>query len=42
MNITTKQFQILTDIDLVWNFFTDTYDRYNGGGILREPMKKSL
>ncbi|MGN0664964.1 MAG: GNAT family N-acetyltransferase [Huintestinicola sp.] len=33
MIITTKQFQILTDIDLVWDFFTDTYDRYNGGGI---------
>ena len=25
-NITTKQFQILTDIDLVWNFMTDVYE----------------
>ena len=24
-NITTKQFQILTDIDLVWDFMTDVY-----------------
>lgn len=24
-NITTKQFQILTDIDLAWNFMTDIY-----------------
>jgi len=30
--ITTKQFQILTDIDLIWNFMTETYDK-NGGGI---------
>ncbi len=27
MNITTKQFQILSDIDLVWNFLTDIYVR---------------
>ena len=33
MNITTKQFQILTDINLVWNFLVDTYDRENGGGV---------
>lgn len=29
MNITTKQFQILTDINLVWNFVVDIYDRDN-------------
>ncbi|MGN0370452.1 MAG: hypothetical protein ACI4EW_07890 [Butyrivibrio sp.] len=33
MNITTKQFQILTDINLVWNFMVDIYDRDNGGGV---------
>ncbi len=33
MNIRTKQFQILTDINLVWDFLTDTYDRENGGGV---------
>lgn len=33
MNITTKQFQILTDINLVWDFFVDIYDRENGGGV---------
>lgn len=27
MAITTKQFQLLTDIDRVWDFFTQTYDR---------------
>jgi len=32
-NITTKQFQILTDINLVWDFFTDIYDRERGGGV---------
>ena len=29
----TKQFQILTDINLVWNFLTDIYDRENGSGV---------
>ncbi|MGN0314249.1 MAG: GNAT family N-acetyltransferase [Fusicatenibacter sp.] len=33
MNITTKQFQILTDINLVWDFFVDIYDRERGGGV---------
>ncbi len=27
-NITTKQFQILTDIHLVWDFMTDIYKPY--------------
>ena len=26
MVITTKQFQLLTDIDLVWDFLVDIYD----------------
>ena len=26
MSITTKQFQILTDINLVWDFMVETYD----------------
>ena len=29
----TKQFQILTDINLVWDFLTDIYDRENGSGV---------
>ena len=29
----TKQFQILTDINLVWDFLTDIYDRKNGSGV---------
>ena len=33
MEITTKQFQILTDINLVWDFLVDIYDRENGGGV---------
>ena len=33
MNITTKQFQILTDINLVWDFLTDIYDRETGSGV---------
>ncbi len=27
MNITTKQFQILTDVNLVWDFLTDIYEK---------------
>ena len=26
MNIRTKQFQLLTDIELVWKLMTDTYN----------------
>lgn len=33
MKITTKQFQILTDINLVWDFLVETYDREKGGGV---------
>ena len=33
MAITTKQFQLLTDIDLVWDFLVDIYDRENGSGM---------
>lgn len=33
MNIKTKQFQILTDINLVWNFMTDIYDPYFANGV---------
>lgn len=29
-NITTKQFQILTDINLVWDFLVDIYEKGNG------------
>ena len=32
MGITTKQFQRLTDINLVWDFLVDIYDRENGSG----------
>ena len=30
MNITTKQFQILTDVNLVWDFLKEIYDRETG------------
>ena len=33
MNITTKQFQILSDVNLVWDFLTDIYDREMGSGV---------
>ena len=33
MSITTKQFQILTDAGLVWDFLTDIYDREQGSGV---------
>lgn len=33
MAITTKQFQLLTDINNVWNFLVDIYDRENGSGM---------
>ena len=33
MAITTKQFQLLTDINLVWDFLVDIYDRENGSGM---------
>ena len=33
MAITTKQFQLLTDIDLVWDYLVDIYDRENGSGM---------
>ena len=32
MNITTKQFQILSDINLVWDFLVETYDWKNDSG----------
>ncbi len=33
MALTTKQFQILTDINIVWDFLVDIYDRENGSGM---------
>ena len=33
MNITTKQFQLLTDANLVWDFLSDIYDRETGSGV---------
>ena len=33
MNITTKQFQLLTDINPVWDFLVDIYDRETGSGV---------
>ena len=33
MNITTKQFQILTDAGPVWDFLTEIYDRETGSGV---------
>ena len=39
MAITTKQFQILSDINLVWDFLVETYDWKNAGLVwsIREP-----
>ena len=33
MNITTKQFQIMTDVNLIWDFLTDIYEREHGSGV---------
>ena len=33
MEITTKQFQKETNLDLVWNFMVEIYDREKGGGV---------
>ena len=33
MSMTTKQFQLLSDVNLVWDFLVDIYDRENGGGM---------
>ncbi|MBR5345928.1 MAG: GNAT family N-acetyltransferase [Clostridia bacterium] len=33
MPITTKQFQKDTDLNLVWNFLVEVYDREKGGGV---------
>ena len=33
MNITTKQFQIFTDIDLVWEFLVDVYEEGSDRGV---------
>ena len=33
MKIMTKQFQILTNVNLVWDFLTDIYDRETGSGV---------
>lgn len=32
-NITTKQFQILTDMQLVWDFMVDTYENFFINGV---------
>ncbi len=39
MNISTKQFQILADNNLVWNFLVDICDRETGGG---DPFYEKL
>ena len=33
MSITTKQFQKETDLNLVWDFMVEIYDREKGGGV---------
>ena len=33
MKITTKQFQLLSDVNLVWDFLVDIYDRKTGSGV---------
>ena len=34
MSITTKQFQILTDANLIWDFFVEIYDREHRTGVV--------
>ncbi len=33
MSITTRQFQLLTDVQRVWDFMVDTYDPEHAGGV---------
>ena len=33
MNIRTRQFQLFSDVSLVWDFLVDIYDRKNGSGM---------
>ena len=33
MSITTKQFQKETDLNPVWDFMVEIYDREKGGGV---------
>ncbi len=42
MNITTKQFQILTDVNLVWDFLADIYDREHGSGVAASFFEYAL
>ena len=42
MNITTKQFPILTDVNLVWVFLADIYDREHGSGVAASFFEYAL
>lgn len=38
MNIRTKQFQLLTDIELVWQLMTDAYNHDTSGLAVLRPL----
>ena len=42
MSMTTKQFQLLSDVNLVWDFLVDVYDRENGGGMAAPFFEHAL
>ena len=42
MNITARQFQLLTDIDLVWDFLVDVYDWKSGSGMAAPFFEHAL
>ena len=42
MNITTRQFQLLTDVRLVWDFLVDIYDREQTGGMAAPFFEHAL
>lgn len=42
MNIRTKQFQLLTDADLAWDFLVDIYDREKGSGVAAPFFEHAL
>ena len=42
MSVTTKQFQLLTDIHLVWDFMVETYGPENGSGMAAPFFEHAL
>ena len=42
MSIKTRQFQLLSDVNLVWDFLVDIYDRNQGGGMAAPFFEHAL